>query len=165
MVCRNSHSVFFYVRHFWKGVYFFLRTGSGYISREFWEIWQRAEVLLLGLSWRNRDYFPPANLCQPVCVLQALLSRRGEVKAKDCFMLRRSLSFGQECLVLGQRLSRSLGEDNHMPILPIMTCPKLVLELIILLIWWCWKTMFTSFNLTSFNPRGLRARSLFIYLF
>lgn len=46
-----------------------------------------------------------------------------------------------------------LKEDNHMPILPIMTCPKHVLELILLLISWCWKTMATSSNLTSYNPK------------
>lgn len=43
----------------------------------------------------------------------------------------------RSALFWGQRLSMRVGEvkeDNHMPILPIMTCPEHVLELILLLI-------------------------------
>lgn len=45
-----------------------------------------------------------------------------------------------------------LREGHHMALLPIMTCPERGLELILLLISWCWETMSTGSNLTSRNP-------------
>ena len=84
-------------------------------------------------------------------------SQRGRPFTKHCYLfsvmsisltLVRNVLFGSAPLNEG-----ILKEDNHMPILPIMTCPKHVLELILLLISRCWKTMTTRSNLTSYNPK------------
>ncbi len=96
---------------------------------------QQGEMFLPELTfrcWMNADGFHPY---QPIRRLQQGRLSVGNKHSYLFSVMSISLTLVRNVLFGSAPFNEEIvEEDNHMPILPIMTCPKHVLELILLLI-------------------------------
>lgn len=113
---------------------------------------RNASSALTSRCWMNVDYFSYSSPCQPPRTKLPFT-----VWHKHGCLFRVMSSFpalARKALCGSAPFSRGvLKEDNHMPILPTMTCPKHVLEVILLLILMLANNVYTSSNLTPTNPK------------